>query len=174
MLALRLSAANPQPVARRNCLPADWRERPPAVLSEMLRGKRIHLSPQTCGPQAQKRPASPRNLSNRARAVINCHFVPHAFLSDQTPNKSFNRTCCARRLIHALCPIGRQLLLPFGLATQPMQRSTRSMEFLWLALQVAHVFISCAFGAPLSILVIVQSPGVRSLHIGIGVSVFRK
>ena len=24
MLALRLSAANPQPVARRNCLPADW------------------------------------------------------------------------------------------------------------------------------------------------------
>ena len=60
--------------------------------------------------------------------------------------------------------IGRQLLLPFGLATQPTQRSTRSMEFLWLALQVAHVFISCAFGAPLSILVIVQSPGVKGLE----------
>lgn len=70
MLALRLSAANPQPVARRNCLPADWRERPPAGRSEMLRGKRIHLSPQTCRPQAQKRPAYPKNLSNRTEPTL--------------------------------------------------------------------------------------------------------
>ena len=69
MLALRLSAANPQPVARRNCLPADWRERPPAGRSELLCAKRIHLSPPTCSPQAQKRPAYPKNLSNRKMAM---------------------------------------------------------------------------------------------------------